>query len=171
MLLHPLMVVALLASTLVVPEPPKKTSPYGVRPATPMAQTIIDDASDRSPTIRALLDDLSKSDVIVHVGLRYDRPSRQGSTSLVTATPVARYVRIDILARLAPPRRAEVLAHELYHALEIAKAPDVRDDAGMRELFDRIGWRAGKHYETSAALAVEHWVRDDWAVTGFDPVA
>ena len=81
---------------------------------------------------------------------------------LVSATAKARYVRVDIDVRLAPARRAEVLAHELYHALEIAAAPEVRDEAGMRALFTRIGWQDGDRFETAAAQAVERWVRGDW---------
>jgi len=164
MLLQPLLAVPVLASLSFMSLPPDGASPFGVRPATPMAQEIIDDASERSPTIRALLDDLSGTDLIVHVDLRYDRPSYQGRTTFVTATAWARYVHIDILERLSPARRAEVLAHELWHALEIAGAPEVRDDTGMRELFTRIGWRSGRHFETAAAQAVERWVRDDWAL-------
>jgi len=171
MLIHPLLAVSLLASMSVASAPSTGAPPYGVRPATPMARSIIDDASDRSATIRALLDDLSQTDLIVHVHMRQDRPSREGITMLVTATALARYVRIDILGRLPPGRRAEVLAHELWHALEIAGAPEVRDDTGMRELFNRIGWRSGRQFETAAALAVERWVRDDWILSESDSLA
>ncbi len=171
MLLCPLLVVPLLASMSAFVDAPERRSSRGVRASTPVAQAIIDDAIDRSPTIRSLVDDLSQSDLIVYVDVRHDRPSLEGRTRLVEATASARYVRVDIYAKLAPARRAEVLAHELWHALEIANASDVRDDAGMRELFGRIGWRAGDRYETDAAVAVERWVRGDWALGGFESLA
>ena len=43
-----------------------------------------------------------------------------------------------------------------------AAAPEVRDEAGMRALFTRIGWQDGDRFETAAAQAVERWVRGDW---------
>lgn len=136
---------------------------HGVRAGSSLAQAVIDDAADRSPTVRALVDDLTQSDLIVYVEMRLDRPPLQGRTTLVAATPEARYVRVEIDARLAPARRAEVLAHELCHALEIARAPEVRDNDGMRALFGRIGWSEGGRFETAAAQAVERWVRGDWS--------
>jgi hypothetical protein len=52
------------------------------------------------------------------------------------------------------------LAHELYHALEIAREPDVVDVAAIERLYERIGERSCSDptlqcHETRAALAFE----------------
>jgi hypothetical protein len=52
------------------------------------------------------------------------------------------------------------LAHELYHALEVARESDVVDDSSLAELYERIGDQSclgasGKCLETRAAVAFE----------------
>jgi len=55
------------------------------------------------------------------------------------------------------------LAHELYHAVEIASEPDVVDGPSMRALLERIGYRTCSDsrttcWETRAACAFEDLV-------------
>jgi len=52
-------------------------------------------------------------------------------------------------------------AHEPQHAVEIASAPEVTDDAGVRRLYERIGRpsKDGLHsFETKAAIDVRDQV-------------
>jgi hypothetical protein len=69
-----------------------------------------------------------------------------------------RYLRITIDAELPRRTRSIILAHELRHACEIAvSAADTQ--AGVRELFERVGHRAGSYFETQAARDTERGVR------------
>ena len=54
----------------------------------------------------------------------------------------------------SPTDLVGALGHELQHVSEIADAPDVKDEGGMRELFKRIGWRRGRddRWETREAI-------------------
>ena len=58
---------------------------------------------------------------------------------------------------------AALLAHELYHAAEILREPDVDDAASLHQLYERIGYRtcAGQSddcWETRAAKAFQELV-------------
>ena len=70
----------------------------------------------------------------------------------------------NILVRFDPrqPIRLAVmqLAHELYHALEVAREPDVVSEAGLRAFYERIGERSCANafddcFETRGAVAFE----------------
>jgi hypothetical protein len=73
----------------------------------------------------------------------------------------------NILVRIDPrqPTRAVavLLAHELYHALEVGREPDVVDPDGLRVLYERIGERRCEAnfadcFETQAAMTFERLV-------------
>jgi hypothetical protein len=70
----------------------------------------------------------------------------------------------NLLVRIDPrqPIRTVVaeLAHELYHAVEIAREPEVVNVASLRDFYERIGERscyseANPCWETRAAVAFE----------------
>jgi hypothetical protein len=139
--------------------PPPVTSRLHVRPETKIARTILDDARRRSPTIADMLDRIEASDVILFLDLQYDQPTA-GQTRLFSASPLARFVRVIVDLSLPFDRRTEIIAHELQHVLEIVADPTVRDERGMRELFERIGWTVGlRAFETVEARAIEGVVR------------
>ncbi len=141
----------------------------GDRPAVPPAARVraagsaarlLDDAAARSATIRGLMDRLAATDVIVYVEFTPSPEIELARTKLVTATPSARFLRIGLSVTLSPYERAPLLGHELQHALEIAEHADVRDDEGVRRLYERIGrCRGADRYETDAAGQVERRVR------------
>jgi hypothetical protein len=79
------------------------------------ARELIEQATQASPTVAALIAALGKTDVLVAAAVR---------------------------------------AHELQHAKEIADAPDVRDQAAVRRLMNRIGRSIGDTFETTAAIRV-----------------
>ena len=55
-----------------------------------------------------------------------------------------------------PPK----LGHELHHALEIIRAPDVRDPTDVRRLYAQIGWVvSGVSFESNGAIDTERQVR------------
>jgi hypothetical protein len=130
-------------------------APFGVRPATAFVRDVLEAASAQSGTVRALVDELTRNDVFVYVQFGLESAqARHGSTSLLAATEHGRYLRVFINVTLTPGRRLEVLAHELQHALEIARAPEVRDEAALAVWLARIGWSVGPaSWETQAAGA------------------
>ena len=68
-----------------------------------------------------------------------------------------RYVRIQIVNHLSPEDTIALIGHELRHALEVAAAPEVRDQKGLMELYQRIGEPGGKSHCT---IREPHRTRD-----------
>ena len=117
-----------------------------VRVLSPRLAHTLRDAALVSPTLRTLLRDLERSDLIVHVvgrsGLVLPTHARRrpaGTMRFVTATPTRRFVRIAVDESLPPQTRAAVLAHELWHALEVAREPQVVDQDSFERLYRHIG--------------------------------
>jgi hypothetical protein len=76
------------------------------------------------------------------------------------ATPGGRNLLVLVNPRQQLDRVVGQLAHELYHAVEIANAPDVVNADSLRELYRRIGERGCRQdsddcWETRAAAAFE----------------
>ena len=117
---------------------------------------IIQDLLRRSVTARTLAAEIESSDLIVYVQLSGDQPQGRAATRFAAASGPYRYVRVVIGSRTHPSDRAALLAHELQHALEIARAQEVRDENGLRRLYARIGEdpHAQFAFETTAAREV-----------------
>jgi hypothetical protein len=149
----------LLSLVLVSPAAEPPDAPPHVRPGSASAQTLLADAAS-SPAVAALLARLDRSDQIVYVTFTSSPEIPRARTKLVAATPEGRFLRIDLSLHLPPWERLPLLAHELQHAVELADAPDVRDDEGVRQLYRRIGLPGTPDkYETAAARAIERQVR------------
>jgi len=157
------MIALLLASVLALAETPAPVvAVTRMRPLSNIAQSIVDEAARRSPTVASLIQQLAQYNVIVYVELRFTPMAERGSTSILSAPGDWRILRVSLSDRLDPPGRILTLGHELHHALEIAREQQVRDDASFRELFGRIGFTRGQSaYETDAALDVERRIRTD----------
>jgi hypothetical protein len=114
-----------------------------------------------SATARALAEELESSDLIIYVELTASEAGGHAATRFVVATDSYRFLRIVVGAMTHPADRAALLAHELQHAVEIARAREVRDDEGVRRLYRRIGDdRAARHsFETTAAREIGLRVR------------
>jgi hypothetical protein len=134
-----------------------------VRPLSDRSDRLLAVGRELSPTIRAMLERVEASDIIMQLDLRLDLSVEFAVTRLVTSTPDFRYVRVSINPRLSPLRRLELLAHELQHVLEIAADPSVRTQDAMFDHFTRIGRRTRHNsaFETDAAIRVESVVRGE----------
>jgi hypothetical protein len=108
-----------------------------VRPVGAAADALLRAGLERSTTFASLLETLDRSDLIVYVV----KGSVPGPNSLrfACATGTARFVRITINAQEAEPGLIAGLAHELQHAVEIAGAPGVTDDATMLTFYVENG--------------------------------
>jgi hypothetical protein len=135
-----------------------------VRAAGELAATLLNEGARRSYTFAHLLDAIERSDVIVYVELAPDLPvSLSGRLMLAACAHGQRYLRIQIAPAGSPDDLIATLGHELQHAVEVADAPEVRDDRALIELYGRIGdWvRDRDHFDTAAARVAGRTVRSE----------
>jgi hypothetical protein len=129
-----------------------------VRTTDGIMQRFIRYGLERSPTLHALMARLDATDVIVYVEPATVMPKTlAGRLMLVPFGGQQRYLRIQIALGGTPTDTIAILGHELRHALEVAEARDVFDQAGLAALYRRIGDNAhrGKHlYDTTAAREI-----------------
>jgi hypothetical protein len=131
--------------------------PVRVRAADQHADALLRRGRDASPTFREMLELLEHSDLIVHVETR--AIALPGQIQLVAATPGCRYLRVSVRTPGLDTEQTAWLAHELWHAVEIAGAADVRDQASLQRLYKRIG-RADRYGDTAeSAAAQEAWTK------------
>ena len=131
-----------------------------VRAESPVMRALLDEATLKSPTVQALVADLECSDTIVYLEFTQLPGIRRARTTLVAAPGEFRFVRISMHVLVPPVDRLPLLAHELQHAAEIARERSVRDDDGMRRLYQRIGNEALQDkFETIEAMEVERRAR------------
>jgi hypothetical protein len=116
----------------------------------------------RSPTFAALMASLNTSDVIVYIEPMQTLPNTlAGRLLLMPLNSQQRYLRVQVALAMNPDEMISIIAHELRHAIEIADAPDVRNETGLVKLYERIGRKSGlPHcYETQAAQDAARHVR------------
>jgi hypothetical protein len=137
-----------------------------LRSPEPQMRALIEDAIDSSATVRALVERITASDVVVFVVCERDPAARPaGRLNFITSAGGLRYVVI----RLRPKRRAAViamLAHELQHAAEIADTPSIVDEASLAREYERIGYRShashgGVAFDTKAAVDIGRRVAEE----------
>jgi hypothetical protein len=138
-----------------------------LRPVDPDARALLETALDSSPTVAELAVRLEQTDIIAIVETRVMEGSARAITVFFTAAPGARYLLIRINRMLDRASRIEMVGHELQHALEVAAAPEVRDEAGMATLYRRIGRPSlsPPGFETEAAKEAGKRVRADLKVS------
>jgi hypothetical protein len=118
----------------------------------------IDEGLARSDLFRGLIARLDGSDVIVYIEPECPMSSRLfGRLRLLGAGGDRRYVNVRISCMLTVTQQIAALGHELRHAVEIADAPSVVDDASLAAEYHRVGFasrvmRRGDGYESRAAI-------------------
>lgn len=138
------------------------TSPLRrVRALDPVLEAILASGVERSATVGALLAALQDSDVIVQIVSSSAMPlSTPARLRLVPKTGEFRFLRIDVRLEGSEDDLIMILGHELQHALEIASAPEVRDDRALIRLYERIGHRDGEYqFDSEAAHATSRQIR------------
>jgi len=134
-------------------------SPSHVRFDNDRIREVFEYAMKRSPSFGDLVATLELLDRVVYVEEGLCRHRQQSGCLVLMPTPGAK----NLLVRIDPrqPIRAVVaqLAHELYHALEVAREPAIVDELSLRDLYVRIGERClpadDNCWETRAAVAFE----------------
>jgi hypothetical protein len=123
------------------------------------AQVLLATAVEQSPMVRAFVDEIEASDAIVYLDVLAaptGEPYR-GAMRFIAGTPQARYFLVEVDAwRSTRTRRVATLGHELWHVLEVARTPGVRDVADLKRFYQSfaVQWRTG-HFETDGAMAAE----------------
>jgi hypothetical protein len=155
MLVPAILVIAAFAAHAVAP---RDEYPH-VRMPQPRIAHLVANASLRSPTFASLLRHLQDTDVVVFVATSTAlAPRITGRTVLVNATSTVRYLQAEVRADAPEPEILLTIAHELQHAIEIA-ASDVRDERALARLFESIGERHGRGFESDRAREVGARVR------------
>ncbi len=133
------------------------TTPPHVRSDSVTLRAMIDDAAQRSPEIRRLIDQLQELDVTVYVRTRlFTQVDLEGRVALLAARTGRRYLVIELACGRTGFAQMATLGHELYHALEIAREPSVVDARSLAAFYGRIGMQTGDRvgrqtFETEAA--------------------
>jgi hypothetical protein len=150
-------------------------TPYGallheplrrVRSVDPQVIALILEGLKRSNTFADLVAAVNASDVIVYIQrVNQLAPTIAGQLVIVPVPHEQRYLRIQIINHLSPNETIALIGHELRHALEVAAAPEVRDQRGLMELYQRIGEPGGRvhSYDTRAAQNTGRRVRNELA--------
>jgi hypothetical protein len=96
---------------------------------------------DQSPTCHRLIDEIESSSTVVYLASGQCLPGRGGSClRFVTASPYARYLQVIIDHTLNGRSLLAVTAHELQHAVEVVRDPQVIDRSSFLRLYERIGF-------------------------------
>ena len=129
----------------------------------------LSEGRSQSVTFRALVDDLEQTNTIVYVeyGICGFGHYRACLPHAVTIAGGHRYIRVLVDPGESGAHQLSLIAHELQHALEIARTPGIRCADDITALFRRIG--RSPHcpggmpdcFETSDALATGRVVLEE----------
>jgi hypothetical protein len=129
-----------------------------VRLLFPCDKSLIDDASQNSETVRGLMDRLTQSDLVVYVRCTTFKSSAlAGRLMFMGAVAGVRYVVVDVRIQTQWRNHVATLAHELMHAVEVAEAPWVQNNADMERFYREVGMMTNdrpRSFETAAARSV-----------------
>jgi hypothetical protein len=118
----------------------------------------IDEGLARSSLFRDLVARLDSSDVIVYVESECAMSPRLfARLTFMASGGGRRYVNVRVSCALTDGEQIAALGHELRHAVEIADAPAIINDASLAAEYARIGFashgvRKGSGYESRAAI-------------------
>lgn len=141
-----------------------------VRPVHRDLAKLLDEGAARSTTLRALIDQLQHSDVVVMMEFDNGLPNDlAGGLRFVTRAGSLRILRVSIRRTLARPQIIATIAHELRHALEVADAPEIVDAESLVSYYRRVDLNGGfKRFDTLDAqrtgddvgLELQTWRRE-----------
>ena len=136
-----------------------------VRAVSGDGQAFIREATERSPTILALVDRLGQSDVVVYVRMQaFSSEALDGRLAVLSASGGIRYLLVELACGRPRVVQIATLGHELHHAVEVADEPSVVSGRTLASLYARIGTETRTAvgeltFETGAARDVATRVR------------
>jgi hypothetical protein len=129
-----------LAITLTLGRASAQTSVPHLRPESQGLRALAARAAERSPIVRALIDQLDQSSVIVYVRHRVFGPvTVDGRIGLLSASETHRFLVIELACDRGELTQMATLGHELHHALEIAGEPAIVDTQSLIRFYTRFG--------------------------------
>jgi hypothetical protein len=136
-----------------------------VRVRTPALGSLLETAVDRSPMFEALVRELEESDVIVYVDRSVNLPpSIRGTITFLGAGAGARYLNIWLNPRFTTDQTIVVLGHELQHAVEVARTPEVTTAEAFSRYYRHVGVRsASDNWDTREARHAERLIARELA--------
>jgi hypothetical protein len=139
-----------------------------VRPTGPRAAYTLQRGLELCPTIRALVAELNHSDVIVYVAIRPRETGPAATIAFLGASAPARFVRVVLRSDLTTKQMIVLIGHELRHALEVARAPEVRDAVSFDTHYRCDGLRTldPNRFDTRSAVLAGERVRQELALAG-----
>ena len=124
--------------------------------------TLIQEATERSATFRALVETINASDGIVYVNQGDCGHGVRACLATVVAAGPNRILRIQVDTRKADWDLMGSIGHELRHAVEVLGDPTVTSNATMYFFYSRTGRRdASNSFETKAAVEAGRAVRSE----------
>jgi hypothetical protein len=131
--------------------------PSNVRTEDPQFRRLIDAGLANSPSLRALVERLEESDVIVYVSCDFLNQALDGRLTFNTVAGNKRYLHVRIGWHLSDLRKLSTLGHELQHAVEIAQDPEIVDSQSLGSAYSHMGVTRRKSathqaYDTPAAI-------------------
>ena len=153
--------------TIVITHTAAAQSPPHVRVIDRDLKALLERGVTHSPTLNALVAEVEATPLLVFVECSFRLPSGLGArTNFVTSVGDTRFVRVAVDCSLTSRWQVSLLAHELQHALEIGRHPEVHNVDAMELLYESIGFPtvrdgATRHFETEAALAVQRAVNQE----------
>jgi hypothetical protein len=155
--------------TMMNPAAPASNTTGGVIATDPAVIALVAEGTTRSSTFARIVADLQASDVLVTI-----EPNRRmkhgmtGYTAFVARTSVRRYLRVCFDPRQPRCEQIATIGHELWHAREIARHPEVVSQADFRALYD--GGVAGRsirgRWDSDGAVAAGRRIRNELAARG-----
>jgi hypothetical protein len=152
----------LAAGSAANPKPKKTKAPHQetLRCFDEQLMDLVQQGLARSGTLQELVSHLERAGVIVFLSYNHQLPpGTAGRTRLMAASAGWRYLSIELSGGVSRPDLLSLLGHELQHAVEIADAPEVVDDATLTALYRRISSDSGGHsaegyvwFETQSAI-------------------
>ncbi len=129
----------------------------------PSIAGLIQEATDRSPTFRRLVDTIDATDGIVYV--EQGTCGHHVRACLALTVRVAgpnRLLRIIVDIHRSHGDLLASIGHELQHAVEVLSDPLVTDTRSIYFFFDRIGQIGQDRFETIAAIHAGLDVLAEW---------
>jgi hypothetical protein len=137
-----------------------------LRPQDERLTNLIRQGVARSATLKALVDRIESSKVIVYVTVNpLIKSNLSGMLTWMTRAGETRYLRASISPDLNPDQMIATIAHELQHAVEVIEDETVNDEKGLVALYRRIGLQnnsaSPSRWETAAAQKAGFQVRKE----------
>lgn len=126
-------------------------------------QKLVDEGIAKSATLRSLVEQLNRTDVVVFVEYGGLPKDLAGGIRFVTRAGSLRLVRVSIRRTLTRPEILRTIGHELQHALEIADEPGIVDEASLKAFYRRLDTEANplERFDTAAARRAGDFVAED----------